>query len=70
MENLEKELIKNVLENVKICQKFYMRIYDFPAESFEEYILSNLLYIIESIIKELCLLWEDQKKFLSSNTLF
>ena len=32
--DLEKELIMNVLENVKICQKFYMSIYEFYACSF------------------------------------
>ena len=42
--DLEKELITNVLENVKMNQKFCMNIYDICAESFKEYILSISSY--------------------------
>ena len=58
--DLEKELIMNVLENVKICQKFYMSIYDFYACSFKEYILHNPSYIMGSISKEMSLDWEKE----------
>lgn len=42
--DLEKELITNVLENVKMNQKFFMNIYDICVESFKEYILSISTY--------------------------
>ena len=58
--DLEKELIMNVLENVKICQRFYMIIYDFYACSFKEYILRNPSYIMGSISKEMNLDWEKE----------
>lgn len=42
--DLEKELITNVLENVKMNQKFCMNIYDICVKSFKEYILSISSY--------------------------
>ena len=45
----------NISEDVKICQKLYMSIYNFCAESFKEYILSNPSYIMEYVTKEMCL---------------
>ena len=59
--NSEKELIKNVLENAKICQKLCMYIYDFCAESFKEYLLGNLSHIMESITKGMLLNWQRNK---------
>ena len=60
---LEKELITNVLENVEMYQKFCMNIYDICAESFKEYNLSSLSYILESIIKEMRLDWTYKENF-------
>lgn len=51
--DLERKLIGNIVENVKIYLKFYMDIYDFCVNFFKEYILSNLLYVLESIITEM-----------------
>lgn len=57
--DLERKLIGNIVENVKIYLKFYMDIYDFCVNFFKEYILSNLLYVLESIITEMRLDWVD-----------
>ena len=58
--DLERKLIGNNVENVKIYPKFYMDIYDFCVNFFKEYILSNLLYVLESIITEMRLDWVDK----------
>lgn len=58
--DLERKLIGNIVENVKIYLKFYMDIYDFCVNFFKEYILSNLLYVLESIITEMRLDWVDK----------
>ena len=58
--DLERKLIGNIVENVKIYPKFYTDIYDFCVNFFKEYILSNLLYVLESIITEMRLDWVDK----------
>ena len=70
--NVERELISNVLENVKICQKFYMNIYDFCANSFNEYNLSSPTYFWESIKSVMRVDWRNKEDFetLSTRELF
>ena len=47
------EMIHNVFGNVRICQTFYLNIYDFWENSIKEYILISLLYVLDSIITEM-----------------
>ena len=69
--NVERELISNVLENVKICQKFYMNIYDFCANSFNEYNLSSPTYFWESIKSVMRVGWRNKDfETLSTRELF
>ena len=57
-------IIINVIKNVKICRKFCMNIYYLTSSSsFKKLILSSPLYIIESIIRETQLDWQEQKNF-------
>ena len=49
----DEEMIHNILGNVRICQTFYLNIYDFWENSIKEYILISLLYVLDSIITEM-----------------
>ena len=49
----DEEMIHNILGNVRICQTFYLNIYDFWENSIKEYILISPLYVLDSIITEM-----------------